>query len=81
MRTIPQEEQCDGADPSARLADAVCALDAELDAMRAAYLNLLAQYRALLAGSVPAVERMRINEAAALALAVASGARQLRVAA
>lgn len=70
-------------DLSARLAEAVdlaCARDAELDSLRVAYLSLLAKYRALLSGSLPAVERARIDEAAALAIAVATGAR-LRMAA
>lgn len=72
MRTIAQGETRRPG-PAGRLTDVVCALDAELDAMRAAYLDLLAQHRAILSGSRPAIERARIDEAAALARAVAAG--------
>jgi len=53
----------------------------ERDCYAAAYLDLLARYRALLSGSLPVVERRAIHEASALAIALAIGEQRMAVAA
>lgn len=62
------------------LSDELDRVRAERDCYSAAYLDLLARHRATITGSLPAIERARINEASALTIALAAGSRLRMVA-